>query len=559
MTDLLHTTQTALLDWTSKAINAGWLAPDTLEYVKAINAATPSELFSGPDRPLVVGFFGGTGVGKSSLMNRLAGEPVARASAERPTSTDITAYVHTSIRVDRLPPDFPMEKLRTAMHHNADYASVLWLDMPDFDSVETSHRGLVEQWLPYIDVLVYVVSPERYRDDEGWRLLLQHGQRHAWLFVINHWDRGDPVQRDDFQALLQSAGMNDPLVFCTDCNPHQPATDDDFAQFDQTIRSLADTQLIKELEKRGIFQRLNEMQKTITGLETALGDPAVIDQWRSHWAEHWSRHSDEINQAVQWQIPTLAEDFTDTKAPFWLRWIPGINRQLLSMNLSDGKTDEGRSQNPVKNSVGQLLDDVTLQRIDDAAASFTHDARTAGVHTDALVGAIARRRAELPARLTQTATTALQASLHKPGEAWQRALHKGLGFLTTLLPVLVLGWAAYKLVNGFVDGEPRASGSHYLGINFAVHTVMLAGLAWIVPYLLYKKTRPSRIRAAQRGLRQGLEQALAEVEQHIDSGIEQSGRSRETLIADLRNIQSANANNNAIPQLSETVTRLMVS
>ena len=48
---------------------------------------------------------------------------------------------------------------------------VAWLDMPDIDSVEARNKSLVLSWLPYVDWLIYVVSPERYRDDVGWRLL----------------------------------------------------------------------------------------------------------------------------------------------------------------------------------------------------------------------------------------------------------------------------------------------------------------------------------------------------------------------------------------------------
>lgn len=553
MTELLNTTQTALVDWTSKAINSGWLAPEALAQVNAVQASTPSELFSGTDRPLVVGFFGGTGVGKSSLMNRLAGDAIARASAQRPTSTDITAYVHTSVRVDRLPPQFPMDKLRTAMHHNADYASVLWLDMPDFDSVETTHRDLVEQWLPFIDVLVYVVSPERYRDDEGWRLLQQHGQRHAWLFVMNHWDRGDPVQKDDFQQLLKTAGLDNPLLFCTDCNPDKPSATDDFQQFDETIQALADQQLIDELEKHGVFQRLGEIQQTASSLKTSLGDEHLIDRWQSLWKNQWQQHRDELSQAVQWQIPNLAEHYAEANAPFWLRWMPGAS----SRSNSTTEPNNASTKNLAQQSVSQLLDSVALQRIDDGIAAFVHDARAEDVHTQGLHDVLSRRRNELPARLTQTANQALHASLHKPGEAWQRILHKSLGVLTTLLPLAAMGWAGYKLVNGFAQGT--ATGLDYLGVNFAVHTAMLVALAWAVPKVLHSKTKPSRVKAAQRGLQQGLQDALDDAEQHIAAGINQAGEVRDELVKEIQQLNEASVVEGHRPAMSQAVKRLLVN
>jgi len=555
MTDLLHTTQTDLLNWTSKAIDTGWLAPHALEEVTAVNAATPGQLFTSSDRPLVVGFFGGTGVGKSSLMNRLAGEAIARASAERPTSTDITAYIHTSVRVDRLPSDFPMGKLRTTMHNNADYASVLWLDMPDFDSVETTHRDLVEQWLPFIDVLVYVVSPERYRDDEGWRLLQQHGEQHAWLFVINHWDRGDPVQRDDFHSLLQAAGLNNPLLFCTDCNPHKSTVNDDFEEFDNTIRALADQQLIQALEQHGVFQRFAEFQKTAEGLEKSLGDNALIERWQSQWQEQWARHTDEITQTLQWQIPTISNHFAEPKQPLWQRFMPGIGQRLAFVNKQDKPTTD-----QAQDGVNQLLDEAMLQRVNDGVLGFVHDARTEPVHTDALAVAVSRRAEELPARLYQNVNNALQASLQKPGNLWQRGLHKTLGALSTLLPLASLGWAGFKLIHGFYIGGGNAS--QYLGVNFAVHSAMLAGVAWAVPYVLHKKTKPSPIKAANRGLTLGLKAALADVEQHVAEGVSHAGEQRSILMSELQKTSAKSlplTDQTDQPAVSDALKRLLIN
>jgi len=202
MPDLLTHLQQDLKTWASNAHTQGWLTERAAQSIDSTTTATPGSLFDKPNRPLVVGFFGGTGVGKSTLMNRFAGEAVAHASAERPTSRQITVYVHQSVSVAQLPEEFPMQRLQTQTHNNNQYRSVMWIDMPDFDSVEQSNRTLVEHWLPHIDVVIYVVSPERYKDDNGWRLLLEHGTQHAWLFVINHWDRGDERQRDDFLHLL---------------------------------------------------------------------------------------------------------------------------------------------------------------------------------------------------------------------------------------------------------------------------------------------------------------------------------------------------------------------
>src|SRR6266852_1738799 len=67
------------------------------------------------DRPLlVIVLMGGTGVGKSTLLNALAGGAIAQASFARPTTRDPVVYYHHSIQTTRLDP--ALQQCRLAQH-----------------------------------------------------------------------------------------------------------------------------------------------------------------------------------------------------------------------------------------------------------------------------------------------------------------------------------------------------------------------------------------------------------------------------------------------------------
>ena len=119
-----------------------------------------------PSDAYVVALVGGTGVGKSSLLNVLAGASVSPASVRRPTTATPVAWAPRSLRAElgalfrwlEVPADGVRE------HDASGLDRVAILDLPDLDSIEPTHRARVEAILPRVDAVIWVTDPEKYRD-----------------------------------------------------------------------------------------------------------------------------------------------------------------------------------------------------------------------------------------------------------------------------------------------------------------------------------------------------------------------------------------------------------
>ncbi|MEX2132719.1 MAG: hypothetical protein WEB67_01160, partial [Acidimicrobiia bacterium] len=102
---------------------------------------------------------------------------------------------------------------------------VVLIDLPDTDSVETDHRLVVENLLPRVDAVVWVVDVEKYRADSLHRGFLRrhagHGDR--FLFALNQVDRLPAAEVEavtaDFRTALIEDGFSDPAVFPVAAGP----------------------------------------------------------------------------------------------------------------------------------------------------------------------------------------------------------------------------------------------------------------------------------------------------------------------------------------------------
>jgi GTP-binding protein EngB required for normal cell division len=137
---------------------------------------------------LTVGLLGGTGVGKSTLMNALGGAPIAATDHRRPHTDRVLIYHCAG---DPLPATITQSNVaRQEITHDAhDIRHIVLCDLPDFDSLLTQNRDLVLEFVEHLDLLIWVSSPEKYADARFYEFLaLVPKAKQNFLFVLNKMD-----------------------------------------------------------------------------------------------------------------------------------------------------------------------------------------------------------------------------------------------------------------------------------------------------------------------------------------------------------------------------------
>ena len=154
------------------------------------------------EAPLVVATFGGTGVGKSSLVNGLVGREVTSAGRQRPTTTlpIVLAHPQTDLNAYDLPINSADGELQVVRVETPLLRDIIVIDCPDPDTSEaettTSNLARLHRLLPFCDVLLYVSTQQKYRSAKVSDELLQAASGCRLVFIQSHSDLDTDIRED---------------------------------------------------------------------------------------------------------------------------------------------------------------------------------------------------------------------------------------------------------------------------------------------------------------------------------------------------------------------------
>ncbi len=175
----------------------------------------------------VVVLAGGTGSGKSSLFNRLAGADFSTVGVTRPVTRDVHACIWDERGSGALlewlgvPQRNRYERASALGGGESGLAGLVLLDLPDHDSVMGHATGQVDRLVSLADVMIWVLDPQKYADAAvHLRFLIPlAGHSDVQAVVLNQTDVLTAEQVEDcvtdLRRLLDSENLQEVPILVT--------------------------------------------------------------------------------------------------------------------------------------------------------------------------------------------------------------------------------------------------------------------------------------------------------------------------------------------------------
>lgn len=192
--------------------------------LRSFSAALRFHLLRQQGDAAIVALIGGTGTGKSTLVNRLLGAQVSDASFLRTYTAGAIVAVGSRqilppqwlgvahVEAPSLPARGAVDELTIARVQRPVAESMLLVDTPDVDGDTPQFRRQADRTFRWADAVVFVVTPEKYQMRElvaYYRLAVRYAI--PALFVMNKCQ--DLLAADDYTRQLESHGYAGAQVF----------------------------------------------------------------------------------------------------------------------------------------------------------------------------------------------------------------------------------------------------------------------------------------------------------------------------------------------------------
>jgi hypothetical protein len=234
------------------------------------------------EAPLIVATFGGTGTGKSALVNALVGRDCTPSGRQRPTTTRPVLIAHPQTELELL--GLPLEEVDVTRADTPLLRDIVIIDCPDPDTSETETAGSnlarLHHLLPFCDVLLYTSTQQKYRSARVVDELATAATGCRLVFVQTCADLDEDI-RDDWRSQLDGR-YQVPEIFFVD-----------------SLRALREQQ--SDRRPTGDFRRLQELlsSELAASHRTQIRRANLVDLVLGaldRCREHVSRHAPEIER-----------------------------------------------------------------------------------------------------------------------------------------------------------------------------------------------------------------------------------------------------------------------
>lgn len=414
----------------------------------------------------MIGLFGATGSGKSSLLNALIGKDVARAAVRRPTTSAPLAAVLGDAGSEALLDWLEVEERhaldegtalaraadkpargRRARRTDAGTPGVVLLDLPDLDSVESAHRDIAERMTGMVDVIVWVTDPQKYAD-----ALLHHefvrpfaGHDAVTVLVLNQVDRLREAEREGVLASLAEIARADGLESAP-VLAASAETGEGVEELREHLLGIARSrEAVVERHRadvRGAAARLREAADP-TGM-AERSSPAAIDTLARDLS--LAARVEPVARAVGGSYRHRA-----ARRVGWppLRWIRSMRADPLArLGIGRGRDGEGleRTSLPAPDAAASARASGGVRRFADDASAGGSDPWRAAVRA-----AARSEETALPDALDQAVA---EADLRAGETSWWWRVLDVLQWLALLIGVVGLGWLGLNAALAFLGVPP---------------------------------------------------------------------------------------------------------